>query len=133
MQLKKQPKGDDMLEILQTKNINNYKNIIDELNLDINLVHVVEATDKDIVNGIGIYHFYENQVVIDFIDAESDLYLYDGMVRAILFLAMLKGIDSSIFQEDCIDTCIKLGFIKSGQNELKSISKFLHKCKSCEK
>ncbi|NLZ47043.1 MAG: hypothetical protein GX896_10175 [Clostridiales bacterium] len=122
-----------MLEILQTKNIQNYNELIKNLKLDINSTYVVEATDNEIVNGIGVYHFDKNVLFIDYIDSESDLTLFDGIVRSILFLTMLKGIEKAIFNQILTETCVKLGLLEKNQNQLNTISDFLGKCKSCEK
>ena len=45
-----------MLQILQTRNIEAYNEIIAKLGLEDSMPSVVEATDNDTVIGIGVYH-----------------------------------------------------------------------------
>ena len=126
-----------MLEILQTKNKENYKDKITELGLDFDTTFVVDANDKGSSIGFGIYHFgideeYAPTVEVDFVQDNSDIMLFDGIIRSILFLAMMKGIDKARFNISQTDTLLKLGFVQNNYNCLDSITKFMSKCKSCE-
>ena len=126
-----------MLEILQTKNKENYRDKITELGLDFDTSFVVDATDEGSSLGFGIYHFgiddeYNPQVEVDFVSYNSDIMLFDGIIRSILFLAMMKGIDKARFNISEADKLIKLGFVQNNYNSLDSIAKFMSKCKSCE-
>lgn len=126
-----------MLEILQARNKEKYKDRISELNLDFDLSFVVEATDEDSLLGFGIYHFgidedYNPVVEIDYVFYNSDILLLDGIVRSILFLAMMKQIDKAKFNLAQTDDLLKLGFVQNNYNYLDSIAKFMSKCKSCK-
>ncbi len=122
-----------MLEILQTKNFEKYIPQLEKMGIIENFPNVVEATDKDEILGIGIYHFDSDGVVLDEISANGDLYLYDGIVRAILFLAMMKGIDVAKFNLSDMTNATKLGFVKNGEKILSPVTSFMSKCKSCGK
>lgn len=122
-----------MLEILQTKNFENYIPRLEKMGIMDSFPNVVEATDKDKVIGLGIYHFENDSVIIDEIEANDDLYLYDGIVRAVLFLAMMKGIDIAKFNLSDMTNAVKLGFVNNAENVLNPITAFMSKCKSCGK
>lgn len=122
-----------MLQILQTKNFNNYIEKLEKMGILDKFPNVVEATDKGEIIGLGIYHFEEKMVVVDEISAENDLYLYDGIVRAILFLAMMKGIDIAKFNLTDMTQVKKLKFVKDDENILSPVTSFMSKCKSCGK
>ncbi len=126
-----------MLEILQTKNKENYINKITELGLDFDTSYVVDATDEGSSLGYGIYHFgiddeYNPIVEIDFVSDNSDIMLFDGIIRSVLFLSMMKGIDKAKFNITQTDKLMKLGFVQNNYNYLNSITKFMSKCKSCK-
>lgn len=126
-----------MLEILQARNKENYINKISELKLDFNNSFVVEATDKGKTSGYGIYHFgidedYNPIVEIDYVFDNSDILLLDGIIRSVLFLAMMKGIDKAKFNLTQNSELLKLGFVQNNYNYLNSIDKFMSKCKSCK-
>ncbi len=122
-----------MLQILQTKHIENYSQMIEEMRLSDLFPNVVEATDKEEVIGIGVYHFDNDIVVLDKVDSNGDLYLYDGIVRAVLFLAMMKGIDTARFDLTDLKNAKKLGFVQNNDNILSDLNGFMSKCKSCGK
>ena len=126
-----------MLEILQTKNKENYKDKITELGLDFDTAFVVDATDEGSSIGYGIYHFgiddeYNPLVEVDLVQDNSDILLFDGIIRSILFLAMMKGIAKARFNLTQTDKLIKLGFVQNNYNCLDSIEEFMSKCKSCK-
>lgn len=122
-----------MLQILQTRNYDSYKDIIASLELTDVQPSVAEATENDIITGIGIYHFNDKNVCIDYVDSKEDLYLYDGIVRSILFLAYNKGFDRAVFMCKDEDRLKKLGFITDRQKSIDNIDKFLSTCKNCNK
>lgn len=123
-----------MLQILQTRNIEAYNEIIAKLGLEDSMPSVVEATDNDTVIGIGVYHmdFEAGAVVIDYCEWGEDIMLLDGIIRSILFLVMLRGIDKAMFNESLKDNAIKLGFVKDDSLTLESISSVLDGCKHCK-
>jgi len=122
-----------LLQILQTKHIENYAQMIDEMGLSELYPSIVEATDKDEIIGIGVYHFESDTGVLDKVDSNGDLYLYDGIVRAVLFLAMMKGIDTARFDLFDLDNAKKLGFVQNNDNILSDLNGYMSKCKSCGK
>ena len=125
-----------MLQILQTRHLENYADLIDKLGLADEAVSVVEATEGDEIIGIGVYHmdFMTSQVVIDHAQY-GDLMLGDGIYRSILFLAMLRSIDKArldMKDEKLIGDCVKLGFVTAGSSAIESISSILDGCKDCK-
>lgn len=126
-----------MLEILQAKNKEKYRDKITQLNLDFDTSFAVEAADEGNSLGYGIYHFdidddYNPLVEIDYIYDNSDILLLDGIIRSILFLAMMRQVDKAKFSLTQTDEIAKLGFVQNNYNYLDSIAKFMSKCKSCK-
>ncbi len=123
-----------MLQILQTRNIESYNDKIDELSLADEFPSVVEATDNDKVIGIGIYHmnFDLGAVSIDYCEWNDDIMLLDGIIRSILFLVMLRGIEKAVFSKSLENECRKLGFVKDDTLVLDGISGMLDGCKHCK-
>ncbi len=122
-----------MLEILQTKNYENYLGRIKQLGLSEVYPNVVEADDSGRVTGYGIYHLEGDRVMIDEVSPQQDLCLFDGITRSILFLSMMKGIEKAEFSESIRQTAKKMGFVKDDENLLSSVTEFMSKCKSCGK
>lgn len=122
-----------MLEIIQAKDYKPYFKLFDELNISDEIVSVVEAMDNNIVTGFGIYHFTDKEVVLDYIKSDNDLNLYDGIVRSILYLAMINKINSAKFNFQDKANLVKLGFVEENVNILTSIECFMNNCKSCKK
>lgn len=123
-----------MLQILQTRNIELYSGKIADLGLQDCFPSVVEATDNDAVIGIGIYHMdFENaRVVIDYCEWGDDILLLDGIIRSILFLVYMRGIEKAMFSDSIADECKKLGFVKNDSLILDDISDVLDGCKHCK-
>ncbi len=126
-----------MLEILQTRNKEKYKDKLSELKLDFDMSNVVEADDSGVSLGFGVYHFgidenFNPLIEIDYVFFNDDLLLLDGIVRSILFLAMMKGIDRAKFNLQNTNELVSLGFVQNNYNYLDSIAKFMSKCKSCK-
>lgn len=122
-----------MLQILQSNNTENYKEQFDRLDaFDVDL-KLVEAVDGDDILGSGIYHFEDGKLVVDHVDSKGDLCLFDGIVRSVLFLAMLKGIDIAELRLEDMEYAVKLGFVQNNDNFIQSITNFMSKCKSCGK
>ena len=91
------------------------------------IVSVVEAVDRNEVIGFGIYHFNDENVVIDYVESNNDEYLYDGIVRSILFLAINNNIDNAIFNIQNTNVLKNLGFISESSNCLQNITEFMNK------
>ena len=121
-----------MLEIHEKKNTDGYENIIQ--NIDCQYLHIVESINGDSVNGYGIYSVDENGVTIYDFDS-SDMNVTDGIIRTILFKAMLSGINECIFEikdENKIHNLTKLGFVMEHEQCINDISNFMISCKKCK-
>jgi len=121
-----------MLEIVQAKDYKNYYNLFEKLKIADEIVSVVEALDKNQVIGYGIYHYNDKEVILDYVDSNNDNYLYDGIVRSILYLAMTNNINRALFNILDTETIKKLGFINENNNCIENITEFMDKCKNCK-
>ncbi len=121
-----------MLEIVQARDYKNYYKLFEELNISDEIVSVAEAMDNGNVIGFGIYHYSNSSIVIDYIDSKSDLELYDGIARTILFLALNNNINSAVFNIDDKINLIKLRFISENENTMRNIANFMDTCKKCK-
>lgn len=121
-----------MLEIVQARDYKKYYKLFEKLNIADEIVSVAEAMDNENVIGFGIYHYSNNSVVIDYIDSKSDLELYDGIARTILFLALNNNINSAVFNVDDKINLIKLRFISENENSIGNIANFMDTCKNCK-
>ncbi|MCC8192619.1 MAG: hypothetical protein LIO41_06260 [Ruminococcus sp.] len=122
-----------MLEIKVAEDREKYFEELSKFGLDEDLTLVVESYDKGEVNGYGFYHLEGDSVSIDYIESYQDLILFDGIVRSILFKAMLSGIDKAAFSDVQLGKFQMLGFVQNNYKTLDSIGDFLSKCKSCGK
>lgn len=122
-----------MLEIIQAKDFSPYYDLIKKLNIDDDIISVAEAVDKGNVIGFGIYHYKNDYVIINYLDSKGDLYLYDGIIRSILFLAFNNGINKAIFMLDDTSDIERLKFVENGEKCIDNIDKILSNCKSCKK
>ncbi|MCD8328619.1 MAG: hypothetical protein LUC25_05930 [Ruminococcus sp.] len=122
-----------MLEIKVATDREEYFEKLSKLGLDEELTLVVESYDKGEVNGYGFYHLEGDSVSIDYIESYQDLILFDGIVRSILFKAMLSGIDKAVFSDAQLGKFQMLGFVQNNYKTIDSIGEFLSKCKSCGK
>lgn len=121
-----------MLEIHEKKDTVGYEEIID--NIDCQYLHIVESINGQQVNGYGIYSVDENGIIIyDF--NGSDMNITDGIIRTILFKAMLSGINECLFEiknENKLHIIENLGFIKKNKKYIHDISDFMINCKKCK-
>lgn len=121
-----------MLEIRPAKDYSLYKNIIDSIDFSGDrLVCIAEAVDKDKVIGYGIYYFTDVSVVIKHVESYNDLYLYDGIVRSVLFMASNNGIDTAVIDLHDMSIVEKLHFVSVGEKCIKNIDNILSNCKTC--
>lgn len=124
-----------MLQILQTRHIENYSDIINKLGIESDTVSVAEATEQDKVTGFGVYYidFDKMAVVIRYAKYE-DLMLADGIYRSILFLAMMKGIEKAEFVlgDEKLSADVKKLHLADENMMIESISEMLDGCKSCK-
>lgn len=122
-----------MLQIIQAKCFKGYQSYICELGLSDKVVSVAEAVDNGKVTGFCIYHYSMDSVIVDYCSAGDDLYLYDGLIRAVLFLAINNEIENAVFEIEDKEMLEKLGFVQKYHNSLSNLSDFLNNCKSCKK
>ncbi len=120
-----------MLEIRQTANYKNYSQLIDTLGIGDEIISIAEAYEGDRITGFAVYHFSDEMVIIDHAESGDDLYLFDGIIRSVLFLAMTKGIEEAMFNLASNEEIIKLHFVKGNEKCIHSISDFMNNCKNC--
>lgn len=120
-----------MLEI-HSGNIKRYSKNIIEHNITDD-AKVVEAFDeKEEVIGHAIYVEKEDIIEIYEVDCNPDLYLYDGIVRTILFKGMLKGINKAEYNLKDMTKIYKLRLSDKDSNKLSSIESIMNSCKNCK-
>ena len=78
------------------------------------------------VGGITAVLSGDGDLVITKLDSETELY-YDGLVRAVLAFANIRGIDKAVFaidDEHILHRLRGFGFITEGSKTMESITKF---------
>ena len=121
-----------MLQIIKKDGNEGYENILSELKLDGNSnVRISEAVNDDKVNGFGVYELRPDALVIYKIVDGGDLMLADGILRSILFLAAVKGVEKAVLERGSEDIAKKLGILKDG-NILEPISDVFGGCEGCK-
>lgn len=120
-----------MLEIHPTKDRESYKFLSDKCETGFEGLKIVEAYDKSEVIGYGAYYYSEDGLVIVDAEAHGDKYLYDGIIRTMLFLASVDGIDKAELKLDDLSTAQLLGFVQNNSNYIPSIDEFMNSCKNC--
>lgn len=121
-----------MLEIVQARDYKKYYKLFEQLNIADEIVSVVEAMNNDEIIGFGIYHYNLDKLVVDYIESNSDLELFDGITRTILFLALNNNINSALFNMKDRTNLIKLRFISENENSIANIANFMDNCKNCK-
>lgn len=121
-----------MLEIHQNENTEKYTDYLDKLNISGTHMKVVEAHDRNRVTGFCIFSYAEDAVTLYVAEYGEDLYLCDGLVRAVLFKASLLGIDRAEFAFADLADVRKLGFLEKDSRTLLSIQSIMGGCKSCK-
>ena len=121
-----------MLQIIKKDGVDGYESIIRDLGADPDNVSVSEAVDGENVNGYGIYNIAPDAMTVYKISYGDDLMLADGILRSVLFLAALKGVEKALLLNGSEALAKKLGMIKEG-NILEPISDIFGGCESCKK
>lgn len=124
-----------MLQILQTRHIENYSDIIKKLGIDSDTVSVAEATEQDKVTGFGVYYIdFDKMAVVIRYAKYDDLMLADGIYRSILFLAMMKGIEKAEFvlDDEKLSVDVKKLHLADENMKIESISEMLDGCQNCK-
>ncbi len=122
-----------MLQILKRKDVKGYEAELSELGLDPFFTEISEAVDNGAVTGYAIYVLTPEALFIHKVEANGDTVLYDGIVRSILFLAALKGVEKAVFSDSERNDASALGFISFDSNVLDPISRVLGSCSGCER
>ncbi len=123
-----------MIEILQTRSPKRYAELFARTGVAQKSPAVSEIRDGDTVISFCIYHFETKpaRVVLDYIPEETGLAEFDGLARAVLFLAMLRGMDAAEFSEQTVSPARTLRLVKSDENYVESITEILDNCKNCK-
>ncbi len=121
-----------MLQILKKEGNEGYEELLGELGLsDAQNIKISEAVDGEKVGGFGIYSLSSEQITVYKISYGGDLMLGDGLIRSILFLAALKGIEKAVFENGSDELPQRLCMIKEG-NVLEPVSEIFGGCESCK-
>lgn len=121
-----------MLQILKKEGTEGYEKLLEELSLLGNpAIKISEAVDGDKINGFGIYEITPECIFVYMISDGGDLMLADGILRSILFLAAMKGVEKAEFRSGCEKYPKRLGMIKDGCI-LEPISDIFGGCESCK-
>lgn len=120
-----------MLQIIKKDGIDGYEKLLSELFPDgFEDVRISEAVDGEKVTGFGIYTLNSDNITVYKISDGGDLMLADGLLRSILFLAALKGIEKAVFESGSEDVAKRLGILKSG-TVLEPVSDIFGGCENC--
>ena len=121
-----------MLQIIKKDGTKGYESVLGDLGLSENEnVMISEAVDGEKVNGYGIYELRPDEEVIYKISDGGDLMLADGILRSILFLAALRGVEKAVFECGSEKLTNRLGILKDGI-VLEPISDIFGGCESCK-
>lgn len=120
-----------MLQILKQEDKTGYLEIISGLGLSERQAQISEAVDGENVTGFAVYEFLKDSIRIHMLSPDSDIVLLDGIIRSVLFLAVLKGIEKAEFLNDTFMPAVSLKILKSGERTLMPISEIFGGCKDC--
>ena len=121
-----------MLQIIKKDGVDGYEDVLKSLGLsEADGVSISEAVNGDIIDGYGIYRLEPEQITVYKISDGGDLMLSDGIIRSILFLAAMKGVEKAVFELGSDEPAKKLRLIKEG-NILEPISDIFGGCESCK-
>ncbi len=126
-------RGKRCLKSILLKNKNDYIELASNLNVPFDKIKIVEAFEKEKVIGYGAYYYDEDTLKIVAANANGDKYLYDGIIRTMLFLASVDFIDKAEFIMDDFTEVLELGFVNNSNNCINSIENFMNSCKNCKK
>lgn len=121
-----------MLQILKKEGNEGYEELLGKLGLlNAQNIKISEAVDGEKVGGFGIYSLSSEQLTVYKISYGGDLMLGDGLIRSILFLAALKGVEKAVFENGSDELPRKLCMIKEG-NVLEPVSEVFGGCENCK-
>lgn len=125
-----------MLEIHQRKDTQEYSGYLKNCNLDNKDALVIEAFDKGKVTGFCIFTYGDDCVNLYYVEYGEDVYLFDGLIRTVLFKASLKGIDKAVYffeNKGNFELLEKFRTVDKGMATLSSIQNVMNGCKNCKK
>lgn len=122
-----------MLEIHQKKDISGYEGYLRKINANANDILIVEAFDKKNVIGFCIFSYEKDCVNLYQIEYGDDKYLFDGIVRAVLFKASMIGIDKAKYYFEDLSLLKKFGTVDKEGNCLSCIQNVMNGCNNCKK
>lgn len=121
-----------MLQIIKKDGVDGYESVLQELGIADNPnVRISEAVSGDNVDGYGIYEITPESVLVYAVSDGGDLMLGDGILRSVLFLGALAGIEKAEFRNGSEALAQRLAMIKSG-TVLEPISDVFNGCQSCK-
>ncbi len=121
-----------MLTILQAQDLAPYADILATHGLTEAMVS--EAKDGAAVIGHIVYRYTPEEVVIYDVQDGGAIDVLDGLVRAVLFKAELRGIEAAVFRvndEPMMARVRLLGFVKNDENKIDNIADIMESCKKC--
>ncbi len=119
-----------MLQILKRKDADGYLHILERFGLSAYDTDISESVEDGTVNGYAVYRLSPEGIFFYDVKA-NDLTIYDGIVRSVLFLAALKGVERARFLLDDKSNVISLGFVSLETDVLDPISGVLGGCSGC--
>lgn len=124
-----------MLEIRELQDTEKYSEVFKRLGGKSDEYRVVESFGHDHeVNGYAVYSLSPEAVIIHEADFGKDILLGDGILRAVLFKACLKGTECGICLACDGDTNLfeKMKYETSEPGKISPISSFLDGCSKCK-
>lgn len=122
-----------MLQILKRKNADGYEEVLSHLGLNVDDVDISESFENDTVNGYAVYKITPDDLYIYCVDTRDDMVLYDGVIRSVLFLAALRGVERAHFMLEDKSSAVALGFLTVDSDVLEPISSVLGNCSGCNR
>ncbi len=119
-----------MLEILKQPDRSTYLDIIKGLGIDEESAQISESIDDGRVTGYSVYCFERGSIVVYTVSPADDLLLADGILRSVLFLAVLRGVESARLYGDAESAAIRLGYALN-DGLLEPISGLFGGCEGC--
>ena len=121
-----------MLQILECRDFTPYKKQLDMLDGFDGELHIVESVGDNSVDGFAIYAVNPQRVTFYFAEAGDDLGLFDGIIRAVIFKAVIASVDMAFFERTVDgERLMRLGFIQNDGRELNNLADFMNNCKNC--
>lgn len=123
-----------MLQILKKEGVEGYEEALEELGLSGSPnIKISEAVSSGKVDGYGIYEITPEEIKVYSLRCGGDLVLADGLIRSILFLAALKGVEKAEFLNGAEELAQRLKMIQPESNILEPISDIFGGCEDCKK